>query len=244
MARADACLSVNSFRKVVPADNTFVREVIDAGHDALLDDGHDGNSQVACIGGRSYLVEDDPQLVLFLSQSHHGLHEVVAEGGVEPCRADDDGFLAELLHAQFAGQLRRAVDTVGTRRVIFHIGRMLGSVEHVVGGNLNNPSATLLYGSCQVGWGYGVERSTQLFVALGLVDSSIGGTVHDAVNLVLRHELFYGQKVGDVELFDIGVEPLVLVVLILKQLHLITELSVATCNQYVHSSSSPALSLK
>ena len=113
---------------------------------------------------------------------------------------------------------------------------MVGAVEYVVGTDLDDPSSAFLHGSGQIGRSHGVERGAEFLVALCLVHGGIGGTIHDAVDFVLLNELFYGQLVGNVEFLHIGVEPLVFTIFFFEQLHLISELTVATCYQYIHMS--------
>ena len=67
LARVDACQVMNGASEVVPRADTLVGEVEDARLDALFDDGHDGLSQVAGIGGRTYLVDDDAELLALLT---------------------------------------------------------------------------------------------------------------------------------------------------------------------------------
>ena len=97
-----------------------------------------------------------------------------------------------------------------------------------------NPSSSLLHGGSQIGRSHGVERGAELLVAFRLIDGGIGGAIHDAVYLVFLNELFDGQLVGNVEFFNVGVEPHVFTVFFFEQLHLVSELAVATCNKNPH----------
>ena len=220
--------------EVVPRDDALVAEVIDAGTNAFLDGGHNHLCKVACIGGRSNLVEDDTELGTLLAQSEHGLHEVVAEGGVEPSRADNHGSAAKLLNTQFSRQFGVSINAIGAWGIGFHIGRVLGAVEHIVGADLYYPSSALLDGGGQIGRCYGVERGAEFLVGLGLVDGGIGRAVDDAIYLVFLNELFNGQLVGDVEFADVGVEPLVFAMFFFEQLNLVAKLAVTACYQNFH----------
>lgn len=241
VAGSDASNAVNGLGEVVPAGNPFVREVVDARHDALVDDGHDGQSQVVGVGGRAYLVEDYAQLLLLLPQSQHRLDEVVAEGRVEPSRADDDMFWTCLRHGHLTSQLGGAVHTVRAGCVGLDVRRVLRAIEYIVGADLHHPSVTLSHGDSQVSWRLGVESRCQSLVALGLVHGCVGGAVHDAIDFVFFHEPVDGVAVGDVQFVDVGVEPMVLRIILLQHLHFVSQLAVAACNEYVHSFNPPQI---
>ena len=67
LARVDASQMMNGAGEIVPRADPLVGEVEDARLDALFDDGRDGLSQVVGIGGRTYLVDDDAELLALLS---------------------------------------------------------------------------------------------------------------------------------------------------------------------------------
>ena len=58
-ACGDARQAVDGLREVVPRDDALVGEVIDARHDATVDGCEDGHGEVAGVGRRAYLVEDN-----------------------------------------------------------------------------------------------------------------------------------------------------------------------------------------
>ena len=192
MASGDAGDAVDGLGEVIPRDDALVAEVVDAGLDALIDGSHDGDGQVAGVGGRAYLVEDDAQLRTLVAQTYHGLDEVIAEGAVEPCRANNHAALAELLHIQLAHQLGAPIDAVGTGVVVLHVGGMLGAVEDVVGGDLYHPAAPLAYSMSQIGRRLGIQLLAEFLVVLSLIHGGVGGTVDDTVYLVFLHKGFDG----------------------------------------------------
>ena len=237
----DAGNAVNGLGEVVPARDSLVGEVIDARHDALVDDGHDGQCQVVRVGGCAYLVEDYAQLLFLLPQSQHRLDEVVAESRVEPRRADDDMFWTCLRHGHLTSQLGGAIHAVGAGCVAFGVGRVLRAIEYIVGADLHHPSIALGHGNSQVSWRLGVESRCQSLVALGLVHCRVGGAVHNAIDFVFFHEPVDGVAVGDVQFVDVGVEPVVLRIILLQHLHFVSQLAVAACNEYVHCFNPPQI---
>lgn len=241
VAGGDASNAVNGLGEVVPAGNAFVGEVVDARHDALVDDGHDGQCQVVSVGGCTYLVEDYAQLLLLLPQSQHRLDEVVAESRVEPSRANDDMFWTYLRHGHLTSQFGGAIHTVGAGRVGFDVGRVLRAVEYIVGADLHHPSVTLSHGNSQVSWCLGIESRCQSLVTLGLVHGRVGSAVHDAIDFVFFHEPVDGITIGDVQFVDVGVEPVVLRIILLQHLHFVSQLAVAACDEYVHSFNPPQI---
>ena len=107
---------------------------------------------------------------------------------------------------------------------------MLRTVEHVVGGDLDHPTAPLSDGMRQIGGSLGVQTRTEFLVVLGLVDSSIGGTVHDTVDLVCLDESLDGRLVGDIQLGHIRIKIGVLGILLLQQLHFVSQLAITSGN--------------
>ena len=208
--------------------------MIDTGLDALLNSHHDDASQVAGISRCTYLVEDDAQLRFLVAQTNHGLHKVIAKGAVEPRCADNHATLAELGDANLASQLGRTINAVGTRGVRLHIRSMLRTIKHVIGADLNHPTTTLRNSSSEIRRSNGVQRSAEFLVVLSLIDSRIGRTIHNTINLMLCYKLVDSQLVGNIQLLHIGVKPLVLRIFLLQQLHLISQLAITACNQYIH----------
>ncbi len=241
VASGDAGNAVNGLGEVVPARDSLVGKVVDARHDALVDDGHDGQCQVVSVGGRAYLVEDYAQLLFLLAQSQHRLNEVVAESRVEPSRADDDMFWTYLRHGHLTSQFGGAIHTVGAGGVGLGVGRVMRAVEYIVGADLHHPSVALSHGNSQVSWCFGVESRCQSLVTLGLVHGRVGSAVHDAIDFVFFHEPVDGVAIGDVQFANVGVEPVVLRIILLQHLHFVSQLAVAACNEYVHCFNPPQI---
>ena len=86
----------------------------------------------------------------------------------------------------------------------------------------------------QVGWSLGIQALTERLVVLSLVYRCIGSTVHDTVNLVIFNEFLYGCLVSDVQLGHICIKISMLGILLLQQLHLVSQLAVTARNQYLH----------
>lgn len=106
--------------ELVPGDLAFVAVVIDAGgEDGISKDMEDGGSQVGGIGRRAQLVVDDIDGGAFFHEPDHGLYEVVAEFGIDPGGADDDGGAGVVLHGFFfTGQLGGAIGIDGAGGVV------------------------------------------------------------------------------------------------------------------------------
>ena len=222
MASVDTGNAVDGLGKVVPRDNTLVAEVINAWHDALIDGGKDGHSQVASVSRCTYLVEDNTQLGLLLTQTNHRLYKVIAECRVQPCRADNHRALATIGYLLLAFQLGATVSAVRTYTFVLGIRAVIGTVEHIVGRNLNHPSTTLLDGFGQQSWGGGVQLVAQLLVLLSLVHGCVGGAVHNAVNLVVSYKSVDGFLVGNIQLSHIRIKIGMLLVFLFQQLHLVS----------------------
>ena len=68
----------------------------------------------------------------------------------------------------------------------------------------------------------GIQFLAEQLIVLCLINSRIGGTVHNAVNKVLVNKPAYGIAVRDVQLFNIRIKIGMLGVLHLQQLHLVS----------------------
>jgi hypothetical protein len=86
----------------------------------------------------------------------------------------------------------------------------------------------------QIGRGFGIQFLAEQLIVLCLINSGVGGTVHNAVNSVFLNKAFDSFLINDVQLGYVCIEKRVLSVLPLKQLNLVSKLTVATRNQYVH----------
>ena len=196
--------------------------MVDARYDTLVDGSKNGHSEVTGVGRRAYLVKNDTQFRFLLAQTNHRLDEVVSKSGVKPCGADNHRILTSVLYGLLAGQLGATIDTVGTDGISLNVRCVVSAVEHVVGGDLNHPTATLLYGCGQIARSHMVQQVAQFRILLGLVDSGVGGTIDDAVDAVLLDIRLYGLLVRDVQLSNICVKIGVLGAQFLQQLHLVS----------------------
>src|SRR5574344_2145771 len=199
MASCDACYAMNGFREVIPRDNSLVAEVIDASHNTFIDGGKDGYCQITSISRSADLVKDSSQFRLFVSQAHHGLHKVIAKGGVEPCCSDNEEVLAVCLHAFFSCQLGTSIHRVGTCGQIFGHRSVAGAVKHIVCADLNHASSPFAHSLGQIARGDIVEQIAEVFVALCLIHCGEGSAVHHTVYLVLFHKSLHLCLVGDIQ---------------------------------------------
>ena len=222
MTSGDACNAMNSLGEVVPGDDTLVGEMINARHNALFDGSKDGHSQITCIGGCAYLVEDDTQFRFLLTQTNHRLHEVITEGGIQPGSTDDHRLGAELLYIQFTHELGLAIDAVRTCIRLLGIGRMLGTIEDIVSGDLDHPSAAFSDGCCQVSRCLRIQLRAEFFIVLSLVDSRISRTVDNAINMMFLDKGLDSVLVGDIKFLHIRIKIAMLGVTSLQQLHFVS----------------------
>ena len=75
----------------------------------------------------------------------------------------------------------------------------------------------------------------QFLILFRLVNSGIGSTVHDAVNIILAHERLNGLLVGDVQFCHVRIKIGMLGIHLLQQLHFISQLAITARNQYLHT---------
>jgi hypothetical protein len=94
----------------------------------VLEYGADGTGEVQGIGGGAALVVDDIEGGALGGELEHGAAEVLAELGVEPCRAYDDVLAPGGKDALLALLLGAAVDAGGCALLVFAAGGVVGSV--------------------------------------------------------------------------------------------------------------------
>ena len=99
---------------------------------------------------------------------------------------------------------------------------MISAIEHVIGRNLNHPTATLLYCRSQIAWCIRIQQTTEFLIVFCLINSGIGSTVHDTINMVFIHKSIDGSSVGNIQLCHICIKIGMLGINLLQQLHLIS----------------------
>ena len=112
---------------------------------------------------------------------------------------------------------------------------MVRTIEYIVRGNLNHITITLLNRLGEITWSDIVEKVAQRHVFLSLIHRRVSSTVHDAVHLVLLNKPVNRLGIRNVEFLHISEEILMLGILLCEQLHLVAQLPIAACNQYVHT---------
>ena len=129
-------------RKVIPAANPFIGEMVDTRNECTFlgpyQHSQDSRRQIPRIRRRTDLVEHDRQLFPFISQPQHRLDKISTELGVKPCRTDDDRIGANFLQSLFTGKFRTPVDRSRTSLVRFHIGKIVRTVEHIIGRDMDH----------------------------------------------------------------------------------------------------------
>ena len=149
--------------------------------------GQDRLGEVRRIGRAAELVLDDAQAILLGGQADHRAHEIAAMGPIEPGGAQDHVARIGRRRRSLAGQLRAAVDVERRRRVGLVIGRALGPVEDVVGGDLDHGDAEPGGAGGGGGRAVAVDGEGQVRLALCLVHGGVGRGVDHDVGLERLH---------------------------------------------------------
>ena len=202
--------------------------MIDARNNTLTDDRINGTSQVTGVCRCTYLVEDNTEGITFLTQANHGLHEIVAESGVQPGSTDNHGTGAICQGMLLTSQLGTTIYRIRASRFGFLIRYMSRAIEHIVGGDLDELSLIGFSSSCQIAHCISVQLGTEFDILFCLVHRCIGRTVHNHVNVIRLHEIKHGLFIADIEFGYIGKEIGVLRMFRRKYPHLIPQLTVGT----------------
>ena len=86
-------LACNLLGEIEPTANSLIGEMIDTfvpPIQSFLKYRGDGHSQIAGIGGRAHLVENNGKHGLAIREVQHGFAEVLAILAIEPCSTEDD----------------------------------------------------------------------------------------------------------------------------------------------------------
>ena len=211
----------------------------------VLEYGADGTGEVQGIGGSAALVVDDIEGGALGGELEHGAAEVLAELGIEPCRAYDDVLAPGGKDALLALLLGAAVDAGGCALLVFAAGGVVGfGAEDVVGGDVYEQSSHGLHGKGEVLGSIGIEALCQggkYRICFAGIHIGPCGTVHYGIDALFLHHVHDGLSVGDVQedgflslhLVDVGEDEFVCTVLG-KYSHFGTELSVGSGYKYFH----------
>ena len=126
----------NSYQEHWPGGGHVVDAVLEP-----LDQADDAVGEVPGVGRRADLVVDDEDLVLVGGEAQHRLDEVAAADPEEPGGADDEVARVGGRGRLLAGELGAAVGGERRRLVALDVGRALGAVEDVVGGDVDDAGA-------------------------------------------------------------------------------------------------------
>ena len=149
-------------------------------------------------GGHPPLVGDDAQAVAIGGEFEHGLGEVAAMRADDPAGTQDQVPRIGGLQCQFAVALGQAVDALRVRGIVFDVGALLGAVEDVIGGVMDNEGAEPGGFFAKNARCDGVHRGSTFLIALGLVDGGVGGRVDDDVGANVTHQPANGLRIGQI----------------------------------------------
>ena len=115
---------------------------------------------------------------------------------IDPAGAQDQVWYADGLDCLFASPLAAAVDVDGAGRIGFDVGTIFRTVEHVVGAVMDHRGAQLFrlfrhHARC-----FAVDAQRQCRLALGLVDSGVGGRIDDQNRLDAANHVAHLVQVG------------------------------------------------
>ena len=125
------------------------------------------------------MVGDDAQAVAIGRQLEHGLGEVATMRTDDPAGSQDQVALVGVRQSEFAVALGKAVNALRVGGIVFSIGALLGAVEDIVGGVVDDEGSELGGLLAKNARRDGVDRGSALLIALRLVDRSIGSGVDD-----------------------------------------------------------------
>ena len=127
MTSSDAFDAMNSFSKVIPTDSSFIRKVISSRYNTLVDSCHNNFGKVGSISRCTNLIENNAHFCFLFSKFDHGFYKVITKCGVEPCRTDNHGFLANFTDSCLAYKLCFAVHAIWTWCIGLYIRRWVPS---------------------------------------------------------------------------------------------------------------------
>ena len=134
-----------------------------------------------------------------------------------------------------SGQLGAAIGAGGVGLQLFAAGGVMrGSAKDIVGGEVYQRTADGLHGLGHISYGVAVDAQRCSFVALCFVYIGVGGAVHYQAYIVLCYKGGHIFTRGDVQLLDVGEQPVVRRCRC-QQAHVSAQLSVGSCDQYVHA---------
>src|SRR3569833_2139608 len=107
-------------------------------------------------------------------------------------------------HGLFARGLARAVDVDGIDRIVFHVRPLLGAVEDVVGGDVDQRDVRTCAGRGEMRRAVTIHRVGLIGFRLGLVDGGVRGGIHHHVERTGCDYCVYRAYVGDVQFGALG----------------------------------------
>ena len=157
---------------------------------------------------RAELVGDDLDLVAGGGETDHRLDEILAMGAVEPGGAQDQVARRRLPNRRFPGRLALSVDADRRDRIVFAVSTRLGTVENIVGRNVNDRNAGLVRRFAEHLRSGGIGLPGGLRLAFGQINLGIGGRIDDQGGLQSRHDIADGRPVNDVNFVDVEADDL------------------------------------
>jgi hypothetical protein len=152
-------------------------------------------SQFEAPGGPAVLVVDDTESFALTGKTQDGTQEVVAGYAIDPTGAKDEVRVGAAADGGFAGELSAAVGVQGAGQVRLDVGGRFGSVEDIVGGEVDERRTN----GCRFFREYrrccGVEGKGYRRFRFRLVDCGVRGGVDDPAGADFSMSLAKGESV-------------------------------------------------
>ena len=87
---------------------------------------------------------------------------------------------------------------------------------------------------CQIGRSLSIQQLAESLIVFSLVNSSIGSTIHDTINLVFIDKLLNSPLIGNIQFSHVSIKICMFCMNLLQQLHLVAQLAITARNQYIH----------
>lgn len=206
--------SAREFRPVCFAGAGHMKDAA-AGRRAVVNkiarNSQDSLRYVGRVRRRPDLVADNADLFARFRESEHCRQKILAFAVVDPACAQDRMLGRCSGHSQFAGKFGAPVNVDGRDCICLDIWRRFGSIEYVVGRNLNEGDVDCSGGLRQRAGRDTVDLHRQIFFLFRLIHHRVGGGVDKDIGARLLHQAIKILKIfkikvwsAESENFDVG----------------------------------------